>query len=118
MKHIPGTYNVLADHLSRLLVEKFRRLHHTADHLPTPISSNVAPLIPDLTRFLHASLAPSTTSTYRSAWTSYNTFCLSVGALPYPCQQILLLFYVTYLARRVSYSTIKVYLAAIQFHSY
>ena len=78
----------------------------------------MAPLIPDLTRFLHASLAPSTTSTYRSAWASYNTFCMSVGALPYPCQQILLLFYVTYLARRVSYSTIKVYLAAIQFHSY
>ena len=37
--------------------------------------------------------------------------------LPFPLNQFILLFYVTFLARRVCYATIKVYLAAIQYKS-
>ena len=54
---------------------------------------------------------------YRSAWNSYQSFCLSACVLPFPLNQFILLFYVTFLARQVCYATIKVYLAAIQYKS-
>ena len=36
-QHIPGILNVLADHLSRLLVDTFRRLVSHMNHQPTSI---------------------------------------------------------------------------------
>ena len=77
----------------------------------------MANLIPNATRYLSAAISSSTSSTYRTAWNSYNSFCLSAGVLPYPLNQLILLFYVTFLARRVCYVTIKVYLSALQFRS-
>ena len=77
----------------------------------------MANLIPDVTQYLTAAISSSTSSTYRSAWNSYNSFCLSSGVLSYPLNQFILLFYVAFLARRVCYATIKVYLSALQFHS-
>ena len=38
-EHIPGKQNDLADSLSRLQVEKFKRLHPQADPLPSPFPS-------------------------------------------------------------------------------
>ena len=77
----------------------------------------MATLIPDLTFYLQASLASSTSNTYRTAWTSYLSFCQSSCVIPLPLSQHVLQFYVTQLARTVSYQTIKVYLAGLQFHS-
>ena len=41
MQHIPGNVNTLADHLSRLQVDKCRRLFPHMDKLPTAVSSAV-----------------------------------------------------------------------------
>ena len=77
----------------------------------------MAPLVPDLYHYLHSTLASSTFNTYRTAWNSYNSFCLSSHVPPLPLYQQILLFYVTFLARRLSYKSIKVYLSGIQFCS-
>lgn len=37
MEHVFGFYNAQADHLSRLQVDNFRRLHPSADQSPTPL---------------------------------------------------------------------------------
>ena len=69
--------------------------------------------------FLHSqSLAPSTRNTYNSAYQNYNQFCHQCRLPLFPLSCHVLQFYVTSLARRVSYKTIKVYLAGIQFYSY
>ena len=54
---------------------------------------------------------------YRTAWTSYDRFCISVGVPSYPLSQLCLLFYAVSLSRRVCYATIKVYFAALQYRS-
>ena len=77
----------------------------------------MAHLIQDLTSFLRSSLAPSTSSTYRAAWNSYQNFCLHANVRPYPLNQVVLLFYIVSLASCVSYSNIKVYLSAVQYCS-
>ena len=77
----------------------------------------MANLIPNVTNYLNAAISSSTSTTYRSAWNSYQSFCLSACVFPFPLNQFILLFYVTFLARRVCYATIKVYLAAIQYKS-
>ena len=41
MKHIPGTSNILADHLSRLQVAEFHHRFQAADHLATIPSSKI-----------------------------------------------------------------------------
>ena len=41
MHHIPGQTNTLADLLSRLQVDRFHRLHPSAESIPTPISPDV-----------------------------------------------------------------------------
>ena len=41
MQHIPGNFNILADHLSRLQVAKFHKLSDNMDQTPTKISSAV-----------------------------------------------------------------------------
>lgn len=43
--HIDGCHNVLADSLSRLQVERFRRLAPSAHSLPTPVPPQVAPAV-------------------------------------------------------------------------
>ena len=39
--HIPGDFNILADSLSRLQVQKFRAHHPKADSVATTISADV-----------------------------------------------------------------------------
>ena len=39
--HVPGKQNVYADLLSRLQVEKFKRLHPDPDDVPTPLPGMV-----------------------------------------------------------------------------
>ena len=68
--------------------------------------------------YLQASVAPSTLRTYTSALNNYQSFCLSTNFLIFPLRQNVLQLYVTVSARRLAYSTIKVYLAGIQFHSF
>ena len=41
LAHIPGHFNTLADHLSRLQVRRFRVAHPTADEEPSPIPPDV-----------------------------------------------------------------------------
>ena len=72
---------------------------------------NMAHLIQDLTSFLRSSLAPSTSSTYRTTWNSYQNFCLHANVRPYPLNQVVLLFYIASLANT------KVYLSAVQYCS-
>ena len=42
-RHVPGIYNELADSLSRLQVEKFRRLAPQVQPSPTPIPLDLQP---------------------------------------------------------------------------
>ena len=58
---------------------------------------------------IYLSVALSTRFTYNSGVTSYNNFCLAYHINPYPASTLTLQFFVL----RVSYKTIKVYLAAI-----
>ena len=67
--------------------------------------------------YLNASLASSTSNTYKSAWLKYVHFCRSTHAPVLPLQSSVLMFYVTWQARTLQYSTIKVYLASIQYYS-
>ena len=62
-------------------------------------------------------LAPSTITAYRSGIASFTTFCRQTSLPPFPSSEIVLQFYVTSLARTVSYQTIKVYLASIQYYN-
>ena len=67
--------------------------------------------------YMQLTLAPSTTSVYHSAWNSYLHFCESTSLVSLPLSQSTLMFYVTSIARRLAYKSIKVYLCGIQFHS-
>ena len=103
MKRIHGPSNILVDRLSRL-----------CSLVPPPVSGSRSLFLHP--KFLRSSLAPSTSSTYRTAWNSYQNFCLHANVRPYPLNQVVLLFYIVYLASRVS-STNKVYLSAVQYCS-
>ena len=69
-------------------------------------------------RYYHsAALAPSTISTHLTAYTNYHNFCGQCYFITFPLHPSVLQIYVTSLARRVAYKTIKIYLAGIQYHS-
>ena len=70
-----------------------------------------------MNRYFEYALAPSTRSTYRSGLNSYSVFCKQLRASRFPLQEINLQLFVTSLATRVKYSTIKVYLSGIQYQS-
>lgn len=74
-------------------------------------------MIPDVVRHLQASLAPSTRSLYATAWRRYTTFCANYRVAPLPINEQVLMLYVSLLARTVGYSTIRTYLAALQYCS-
>ena len=67
--------------------------------------------------YLSHSLAQSTQATYSSGWSSYTSFCSRFSYTPLPLSQEVLELYVSALARRLSFSTIKVYLHAVQHFS-
>ena len=62
----------------------------------------------------NASLAPSSSKTYKSAQNIFIEFCLSYGRTPLPASEQVLILFVAYLAERVCHATARTYLAAIR----
>ena len=71
----------------------------------------------EVDHLLGASISPSSSRTYQSGLQSYTQFCVAVSLQPFPVTEDALLLYLAAVRRRLSYKTIKVYLAGIQFHS-
>ena len=67
--------------------------------------------------YFQSALAPSTLCTYNSGLQSYLTFCRQSHLLPFPLTELHLEFFITSIARRLAYRTIKVYLCGLQYHS-
>ena len=63
------------------------------------------------------SLAASTLRLYQLASRNYSLFCTNTNLNSLPVTEFNLMFYVTSLASRLSYKSIKVYLSGIQFHA-
>ena len=59
----------------------------------------------------------NTDKTYTSGWNSYIRFCMQMQFEPFPLDQTYLEYFVTSLARRVKFDTIRTYLAGIQYYS-
>ena len=74
-------------------------------------------LLRSLQQFVYLRVAPSTRQTYTSDVNSYLQFCSRFNITPYPASSLTLQFFCADLARRVSYKSIKVYLAGIH-HTY
>ena len=70
-------------------------------------------LLRSLQRFVYLGVAPSTRQMYTSGVNSYLQFCSRFNIIPYPASSLTLQFFCADLARRVSYKSIKVYLAGI-----
>ena len=70
-----------------------------------------------VSRFHSVALAESTFQSYNSGWHSYQTFCARFTLPLLPVDEETLQRYVAYMATRVGYSTIKVYLCGIQYFS-
>ena len=68
-------------------------------------------------RYHSAALAPSTITSYRSGIRSYRLFCWHTGSLAFPLSELTLQRFAASLGSRVSHSTIKVYLAGVQYLS-
>ena len=66
---------------------------------------------------LQQTLAPSTTITYQSAFTSYTEFCTLHKLQAAPLQEYNLMLYVSQLSFQSSPSNIKIHLAAIKHHT-
>ncbi len=63
------------------------------------------------------SIANSSRRTYEQGQSSFNSFCFNLRICPYPLTQHNLCLFTTYLARTLSYSTIRTYLAAVRFRN-
>ena len=70
-----------------------------------------------LNNIMEASIAPSTRNTYATGTRAYIHFCNQIGHSPFPLNQETLRLFVTSLYNRISYKSIKVYLAGIQYAS-
>ena len=64
-------------------------------------------------QLIYLGIAPSTRLTYQSGVTSSLNFCTSYNIFPYLASLLTLQFFCAHLASKVSYKTIKVYLAGI-----
>ena len=75
-RHIRGTKNILADHLSRLQIEKFKALAPGMNPVPTPLPTH---LLPEnwghtLMLLLGASLSTTSLNTYCRPWKVFRQF--------------------------------------------
>ena len=83
-------------------------------------SSRQHPCVADpvLDRLLHEykslGVAPSICHTYRAGVRSYQQFCNQFNIQQFPATSLTLRYFCTSIAQRVSYKTIKVYLAGIR----
>ena len=67
--------------------------------------------------YLQSALSPSTRHTYCSGFKAYYTFCKQISQRTFPLKESILQLFVTSLAGRLKYSSIKVYLCGIQYQS-
>jgi len=65
-------------------------------------------------QFIYLGVAPSTQLTYQSGMSSFHNFCSIDGIPSSPASTLTVQFFCAYSASRVSYKTIKVYLAGIR----
>ena len=63
------------------------------------------------------SIANSSRRVYAQGQSSFSSFCSGLQIRPYPLSQHNLCLFTTYLARTLSYSTIRTYLAAVRFRN-
>ena len=78
---------------------------------------NLETVLADLQFYHHSSIATTTIHTYSTAVNSYLQFCQCLPVTPFPVSEHILQLYISHLARSVTYGTIKVYLAGIQYTS-
>ena len=74
-------------------------------------------LTTEANRYLALSIANSTHNIYAAAMTSYQAFCYHDMVVPFPLSEATLIRYCSAIANRLKYSSIKTYLAGIQFHA-
>ena len=64
-----------------------------------------------------AALAASSYHVYQVGLRHYRHFCKTSNRKPYPVSQDTLKFFITYLAEKVSFKTLKLYLAAVKLNN-
>lgn len=67
--------------------------------------------------YLSLSLSTNTLASYDTALRSFSIFCAQDRTVPFPLAERTLIRYICFLARRIKYSSIKIYLSGIRFHS-
>ena len=110
VRHIPGLDNSIADCLSRLQIEKFFHLALEGRQGPdSHTSGGMAVLAQDLgfLQFMSISGASRRTSSLQ--------FCNQFRLIPFPASETSLNLSITYLARNLSFATIRTYLAAVRY---
>ena len=115
--HIPGTNNQIADALSRFQAAHFRQLALLAEPLPDyhiPSVHGQPSSGQSVHEYQSLGVAPSTHRTYQARVRSYQQFCKQYNVPDFPSTSLTLRYFSTSIAQRVSYKTIKVYLAGIQ----
>lgn len=70
-----------------------------------------------LNYYLSKAISGSTRNTYRSGLVAYHRFCCQLKIKMFPLQEYYLQLFVTSLAGKVKYSTIKTYLCGVQYES-
>ena len=106
-EHIPGVHNEIAEALSRIRWQEFRRLA-PADSSPAPVGIDQLSLEQRCHAFLVHGLAPSSRKNLRG---SPLTFVFSYASFIPPGRLVLL---ATFLARFGHHLTIKVYLSRVR----
>ncbi|XP_021355083.1 uncharacterized protein LOC110451409 [Mizuhopecten yessoensis] len=122
-QHVTGKCNMIADSLSRLQMDRFRRLAPEADHIPeaTPVGSHVelGGVIDDL---WEKAIAPSTRLAYSTGFNFFIQFLLMAGLVTcvdynnMSVSEDMLIHFVAHCYNiNLSYATIKLYLCAVKF---
>ena len=124
-RHGPGVNNQIADALSGFRLQDFRQLVPDAQPHPTWIpprtsgSFDLFTLERQCYSFLTQGLTLSTHRSYASAQTHFISFCRQLGklhpsGLPCLADEWTLCLFVTFLARTIKHSSIKVYLSGVR----
>ena len=122
--YVLGHTNCTADHLSRL----FFSLHPQANSFPTPLPQALTTLIatPELNwtsasfrelfmSTIRSNCPPSSQKCHAAGQQCYLAFCIHCNKSPIPATVSTLLLFITHQAQqRISYTTMKVYLAALR----
>jgi hypothetical protein len=119
-KHIPGTYNRLADLLSQFQVQTFKREAPALDeflcngHSAASVASELGNIVSHLTQ---SSFQPSSIPTYRRAWKLFYQFhshVFQTFSYKLPISPPTLALFIAYMFdRRYAPSTVNTYISAI-----